>query len=122
MIARLRQLLETQWSIPAGSSAPSSFKPTKNPLFYSEAANKVWRVANRLVITHPELDEAAIIRLARKRAGVSAMPDGDVRLMAIAVRFLKQGPAGQPNKIGGTPGGPAKASAATHFLPPRGAP
>lgn len=81
------------------------------------AAERVWEVARDLISKYPELNERGILKLAIEKSGIPPLeltPE-DWRLLEMAIEWEKNGTQYvTPLRIGGSPGGPFRASEYGH--------
>lgn len=88
--------------------------------FHTKSAGNVWAQAQKLIRQMPLANSTEILK--RSISSVEANPITDLtpedeKLLRIAIEFAQNGPAGQPNKIGGMPGGPFRSGAKTRGAP-----
>ena len=88
--------------------------------FHTKTAGAVWAKAQKLVGTMPLANPTEILKRSIQAADINPISDltpEDEQLLRMAIEFAQNGPAGQPNKIGGMPGGPFRSGAKTRGAP-----
>jgi hypothetical protein len=94
---------------PSGAIAPT---PPSFP-FHTKVSRKIYEKALKMVRLYPLEGPSQILKRAIMAAGATPLVDvtpEDEKLLRMAIDFAQNGPAGEPNKIGGAPGGPLNPS------------
>lgn len=101
---KTRQLGKGQ---PLARQAPATFP------FSTKEAEVVWELAAQLILLYPTEPPSEIVRLAIEKSGLTAqdLTSEDIQMLQLAVYYEQNGPAKTNVRTGGTPGGPANASA-----------
>jgi hypothetical protein len=107
---------------PAKNKAKQGVPNTPIPSFpyHTKAARQVYKKALELIRLYPMDNPTQIMRRAISAVDMNPVMDltpEDEKLLRMAIEYAQQGPAGEPSKIGGAPGGPFNSTGKTRGAP-----